>query len=278
MQRLITFGDSFAQYAWPMWPEIMAQAFDETENYGRPGCGNFYIFNSGLTHSLGRAFGHTDTVIVQWTEPKRHDYINYEWVCEGIRSAELITEHGIPEIISDEIVSLRQLSYMVTVAHSLLSTGCKWSFMFLNEHAMVHKKSHYDKLNLIPPLQDRYKAMMAFLEEYKDHFVDEIGMDEYFVKTEMPILECSTTINGKAVKFYDNHPTPRYTVDYLEKYLFPNLGIEEEDAGLIKGFASHAASKMDVLCPNETYNQTRVGTYFERFSELNNYKPIRSIV
>lgn len=272
MKNLITFGDSFAKYAWPMWPELLSQAYDRTLNYGRAGCGNFYIFNSFMQHYIKHGFGHTDTVIIQWTEPKRHDYITHEWVCEGIRSAELIYEHDLPDIISDETVKLKQLTYMTTVASLLAPTGCKWIFLFLNEQSIVHNDA--TNFNLLPPIRDRYTTLTSFLNEFKDNIVDSESMDDYFVKIKSPIMECSTVIDGKSVTFMDSHPTPRYTFEYLENFVIPKLDLVDTELSQLSKFAIHVATDLDSLAPNHKYNQTKVGTYFEKFIELNNYKPV----
>ena len=44
MKRLFALGCSFTHYCWPMWPELLAQEYDETYNLGMPGGGNQIIF------------------------------------------------------------------------------------------------------------------------------------------------------------------------------------------------------------------------------------------
>jgi hypothetical protein len=275
MKRLITFGDSFGQYAWPMWPEILAQGFDETINYSRPGCGNFYIFNSFIDYTHNTTISHEDTVIVQWTESLRHDYINFDWVCDGIGSAEKIYQHGLSEMISDVTVNLKTLTYMSVIANMLLHTGCKWKFLFLSDDGFLYKNTKIDAMRNI---RERYERLSNFIKASKDHLIDDISMSRNFGEINMPMLECSTIDNGNPVTFLDSHPTPDYTYDYLNRYLIPGLNFSQDEKDNMKNFTAAASESLKKLAPNGKYSSVEVGKFFANFAVKNNFKSTKHLI
>lgn len=269
MRKLITFGDSFANYAWPMWPDLLAQDFDTTENYGRSGCGNSYIFNSFVTHLLRKGFDQNDTVIIQWTEPTRLDYIKEgDWVTEGSRSAEIMVENELGHYISDETVVLQQLSMMATLTQFLASSGCNWYFLFLNSPSIPFGACADFRLS--QSLIKRYDTALGFLHEFKDRMITDISMSEYFDQIGMPILDCTAYLDDKLVSFKDSHPTPAYTLKFLEEVLFKKLKINNVDA--VRKFA--LAAEQEIISQKEKnyINQNKISKFFDTYIESNNYK------
>jgi len=124
-KRLLAFGDSFCKYAWPMWPEILGQNFEEFVNLGAPGCGNFYIYKQFLLAYVGNNIQKTDTVIIQWSEPSRHDYIrDGVWIFNGSESAELFLKSNIADMNNDETAIYKTVIYMIAVVQILETIGC----------------------------------------------------------------------------------------------------------------------------------------------------------
>jgi len=84
MNRLFTFGCSFTSYNWPTWADILAQEYDQYQNWGRPGAGNHFIFYS-LVEAIKRyRITHNDTVMIMWTSVGREDrYIKGKWATPG---------------------------------------------------------------------------------------------------------------------------------------------------------------------------------------------------
>lgn len=273
---MLTFGDSYASYCWPMWPDLLAQEFDSTENYARPGCGNFYIFNSLSHYMVEHGISHEDTVIVQWTEPVRIDYIHpFDWADMGIYSAERLIEADLPEVVSDIIMCLRQLTYMTMAAHILSVAKCNWYFTFLNNDAMVHK-NNVDQLQCTPGIIRRYKKMIEFLSTTKDRIIDETSMTGYFSTTDMPLIACSSHINGKHIEFNDSHPTPKYTMLFIKDFLAERLNIQSLEK--MNGMADHSESVIrEQVKTNKSYNQNKTSKYFESMYAIHGYKkPIKN--
>lgn len=271
MKKLLTFGDSYASYCWPMWPDLLAQEFDFTENYARPGCGNFYIFNSFSHHMVEHGISHEDTVIIQWTEPVRIDYIHpFDWADMGICSAEKLIKAGLPEVVSDDIMCLRQLTYMTMAAHILSVAKCNWYFTFLNNDAMVHK-NNVDQLQCTSSIRRRYKNMIEFLSTIEDRIIDETSMTEYFSTTGMPLIACSSYINGKHIEFKDSHPTPKYTMSFIKDLLAQRLNIQSLEK--MNSMADHSESVIrKQIATNKTYNQYTTSKYFEAMYAIHGYK------
>ena len=84
MKRLITFGCSFTDYAWPTWSDIIALDQDcEYENWAIGGGGNQQIARRAL-YRHSRGIDYTDTVMIQWTSITREDrWLNNRWIAEG---------------------------------------------------------------------------------------------------------------------------------------------------------------------------------------------------
>lgn len=72
--RLFTFGCSYTKYYYPTWADILGQQWEYYENWGKPGAGNHYIFNSIIECLNRNEFTENDTIMVLWTGISRTDY------------------------------------------------------------------------------------------------------------------------------------------------------------------------------------------------------------
>jgi hypothetical protein len=270
MKRLITFGDSFANYAWPMWPQLLAQDYDTTINYGRSGCGNSYIFNSFMTHYLTMGLEHDDTVIIEWSEPTRIDFVKEtDWVTEGGKTIQVLAEQGLDYFLSDETVVLHQLTMMTAVIQFLSASGCNWHFMFLNDASMPSRACADFVLGR--DLLTRYDAALKFLHEFKDHMIDDVSMISYFESINMPIEDCCAYFdNGNMLEFKDSHPTPLYTLRFLEEVLGKKLKIENINA--VRNFATEIQNVIESRKEKGVINQSTIGLAISKCQTLNNYK------
>jgi hypothetical protein len=75
--RLYTFGCSMTQYRWPTWADIVGTCWNKFENWGRPGAGNQYIFNSVIECDARNNFNSDDTVLIMWSGISRIDYYQF---------------------------------------------------------------------------------------------------------------------------------------------------------------------------------------------------------
>jgi hypothetical protein len=202
-----------------MWPDIVAQSYNVTKNYGNPGCGNFYIFHKATNVLLSNKVKNTDTVIIQWTEPNRTDYINEngDWVCLGSLTSEQLTKAKLDFLISDKTSIIKTLTYMVNLINLLENTGCKWYFMFMSPDSMVYS-NEISKLFIDTTLSYFYNSLIKKLSLYKNHFIDSKTMTDFFRSKKMPIKNCYYVDNDKKMQHYhDDHPLTNYTLMYIKE-------------------------------------------------------------
>lgn len=216
MRRLFTFGDSFSKYAWPMWPDILAQSFDYTENYGRPGCDNFFIYYNALSFLLKNELTSNDTVVIQWTEPSRLDYITKgEWRGFGSGSAELLIKNKLGCFVSDDTIHFKSLFYIYSIVELLKKSSCKWLFLFLNGDCL----SFNEKLNLenqyTMNLSNFYKNEIA---KFENNLISNVTFSEFTDPITVPI-----NIKYGNSSYLDGHPSPAITFAYLRAHVFDKL-------------------------------------------------------
>jgi hypothetical protein len=219
-----------------MWPEIMAQGYDETINYGLSGVGNFFIFSKFIYLYNTKNLGPNDTVIIQWTEPARFDYINpneKEWAREGSASAEKFIRPEIEQLNSDPTTYYKTLTYMQTIINMLKSKGCKWYFFFISWESMVPKIGVEESFRgaYQNSTQVNYDTMLDIVNTHTDkHFVDEVSMVEYI----NPMFDgnnliCqSVDVDGSLVEFVDGHPTPVYFYQYIRDVITYQIDCNED--------------------------------------------------
>jgi len=78
--RLYTFGCSMTSYFYPTWADILGQEFSYYENWGEPGAGNTFIFNSVVECLARNNITNNDTIIVMWSGISRIDYYKHRWI------------------------------------------------------------------------------------------------------------------------------------------------------------------------------------------------------
>lgn len=228
--NLYTFGCSFAQYSWPMWPDIISQNYNITKNYGQPGGGNFYIFHNATILLLSGKVKNTDTVIIQWTEPARTDYadINDNWVGAGSMNAELLIKAKLDFLISDKTSIMKTLTYMVNIISLLENIGCNWYFMYMTPESIVHSLK-ISELFLNSNLFYTYNALIKKILPYKHRCVDSISMSEFYHDKNIPVKTCyHYTEKHKMQSYRDDHPIPIHTLAYIKEVVsltIPTLNI-----------------------------------------------------
>jgi len=135
MNRLFAFGCSFTSWRWPTWADILGQEFDYYENWGKPGAGNHYIFNSLNECITNNTLGPGDTVVIMWTNIMREDrYVNNAWLVSGnmITNAfgiDLYTESYIKNYMDERGALIRDLAYINAAKHILENLGVNYIFL-----------------------------------------------------------------------------------------------------------------------------------------------------
>ena len=78
-RRLFTFGCSFTNYKWQTWADIIGTQFEEFQNWGNSGAGNFFISSSLYEcHSINK-ITKDDVVLIMFSSIDRFDYINQNY-------------------------------------------------------------------------------------------------------------------------------------------------------------------------------------------------------
>lgn len=273
-KRLFTFGDSFCKYVWPMWPEVMAQSYDETTNYGLSGVGNFFIFSKFVYLNNTEKLGPDDTVIIQWTEPARFDYIGPDkvWMREGSISAERFFKPGMEQLNADATSYYKTLIYMQSVINMLEATGCKWYFMFISWESMVHKVSLEQKFKdyYQSYAQNNYDTLLDNVNKYVGkHFIDQESMLESINPTfDGNYLICKVVeTDGSPVEFVDGHPTTIYFYQYIRDIVSKKIsGLNLE---LMEKFSIQAEQLLRSVCPDKKYNPYVVDQAMHDFYQEN---------
>lgn len=261
-KRLFAFGDSFTKYSWPMWPDILAQNFEEAYNYGNPGTGNTCIF-SYLTFILDyEKISKDDTVIVQWSEPMRVDCITDnagDWVNAGSESTEEFVRKGLKKYIDDDFVHFMHLTQMSAAIDLLEKTGCEWYFIFLNKHAISHKK--FKKFKFDNHLNKQVYFLLEKISRHVDKIID-ISIVDFVKQNKLrQFTECWITNGKKQTKntFVDEHPLPQVTYQFIKNVLSQNM--KNLELNKMKNYVDEIEKIMQPMGP--PYNQDQV--FYEIF-------------
>lgn len=85
MKRLISFGCSFTNYAWPTVADLAGASFDEHYNFGAGGACNTFIMNQLIEQLDNSCNTETDFVLIGTTGIMRHSFLkdNDSWTTTG---------------------------------------------------------------------------------------------------------------------------------------------------------------------------------------------------
>lgn len=160
--RLITSGCSFTSFRYPTWPWFLADAYDETYNYGQSGAGNEYIFNSIVAADSDLHFREDDIVIVAWSGFYRYDTFREPWANRRIvwvTDGEWSWNPKFRELepwVSEVGWEHKSLNYMLATARYLKARNIKYLFtslfdLRLASHLHQHTVSELHSQNFIFP-------------------------------------------------------------------------------------------------------------------------------
>lgn len=264
--RLFAFGDSFCNYVWPMWPELIGQCYKKVYNHGLSGCGNFYIFHKSLIELSLVDLDENDTVIIQWSEPLRYDYVEHSnhwsdvtdnyWNGLGIGSAEEFIKNRVAYLNNDTTATLKHLTYMLAMAQLLDSKKCKWFFIFLSPESM----SHNVRLTASANLLREHKDLLRELLKYKDKIIDESSISEMTAGIP-PGYSMYDSLH-----FEDDHPTPRSSYSFIHSYMSSRLPLKLDK---IKKYSEHCE---DIINKNKIQLGDKLVNNFDILNKVfNNY-------
>ena len=158
MNRLYTFGCSFTSWRWPTWADILGQEFDYYENWGKPGAGNHYIFNSLNECITNNTLGPGDTVVIMWTNVMREDrYVKNNWlVSAGSLNS---SSHGpydesfVRNYVDERGFIIRDLAYINAAKHILENLGVNYIFLsmvplIMSDMFIIRKNNSFNDVTL----------------------------------------------------------------------------------------------------------------------------------
>ena len=160
-KRLFAFGCSFTNYHWPTWADIVAKEHNYFENWGQPGCGNHFIFNSLLECNQRNKFTKDDTVMICWSNVTREDrYLTNSWLSAGnIFTTSVYPKTWVNEFVTERGCLIRDLAFIKAINLLLKNIGCNYKFFSIVpiEYNMVDKNQseHPDVIELYSDVIDK---------------------------------------------------------------------------------------------------------------------------
>jgi hypothetical protein len=133
MKRLYTFGCSYTKFQWPTWADFVGSSFEQYENWGKPGSGNYIIASKLYECHYVNNITKDDTVLIMLSSCDRFDYIDNQsnWSTGGNIYGKNHTLSGyFTEIAWNQENALYNTWYNVKTIITLLNTiGCKYKIM-----------------------------------------------------------------------------------------------------------------------------------------------------
>ena len=209
-RRIFTFGCSFTEYRWPMWPQMIALDLGiPLWNYGRAGSGNQRIFNSLMQADCLYKFNADDLVMICWTNVCREDrFRNRMWVSPGnIFTQEVYDEKYIENWAHPTWYMLRDYATIKATAEWLESKPCQHHMM-----SMCDVFNRLEQYNDIGESEDKSKIY----DMYKPT-IDKILPSFYDVLWNNDLGQSITERRKIHHLLNDFHPLPTETQSYLEK-------------------------------------------------------------
>lgn len=208
LKRLFTFGCSFTSYKWPTWADFIGSNYDEYQNWGASGAGNYYIasrvFECHQLHQITK----NDTVLVMLSSFTRFDYVapNSELIISGnVYSQQNINKEFLSTYWSEEYGFHITWFCLNSLINFLDRIGCKYKIM--NAFDLSKKELDYhifDGFN---------KPLMKYANEYVMMNTAENNLKSY---AELKNSE-------EHIQYYnfdewgvDNHPTIKMHHDWVK--------------------------------------------------------------
>ena len=193
--RLLTFGCSFTDYAWPTWADIMAADLGcDYENWAIGGGGNQQIARRLMYRLAEQSLQPDDWIMVQWTSLSREDRYIGSWRAQG------------------------------SVAHSAYY-GSKW----LRDHwswnnDVINTAQAQSHVRLLAGKNLQYEMTMPWGDSLVDQ--TETPLDWFWRSRTAQGLD-ELPINSEPLQgmIPDAHPDPEFWLMWVEHRIYPKLGL-----------------------------------------------------
>jgi hypothetical protein len=220
-KRLFAFGCSFTRMHWPTWAEIVAYDLKlEFYNYGNPGAGYQYIFNTIMQADNHYNFTRDDLIMICWSHPLREDIYKGEFEIPWLHLGSVYHYTDIGDTVkyfTDYTgATLRSLAIVKSTVEFLNQRGCQFHMIAMTnidvdiDHTM-NKKTASD---LLIANIDVYRQILKSYQPY----LDQISASYLQVLYDNNIkIKYSTDMQLINKKYKEGHPFPKEHLDYLQR-------------------------------------------------------------
>jgi hypothetical protein len=265
MRRLFTFGCSLTQFFYPTWADLLiwqlGESTDISENWGKSGAGNQFIFTRLMEADSIYNFTKDDLIVIQWTSMYRDDrwiegtgWHNAGNLYHGQLKHEPMTLNNFDYTDqyqwADQVhCVMRDCAIIKATETFLKNKGCTYlKFQFADYYNdLSDKDSKLDYTKALTP-----NSINGILNEYKE-----------YLQTDIPAIMDWNGYDPKNPKKYVNgrpmclanmgdrldearaemHPLPFEYADYVEKFILPKIGMEKLNPKAIE-LAEHYQTKL----------------------------------
>lgn len=258
VKRLFTFGCSLTRYHYPTWADILGKTWEYHENWGEPGAGNTFIFNSIIECDVRNDLGPDDTVLILWSAHGRHDYYQFDrWLhCDnawsdsrghntfncpaGYEINSYALMHAAHQYLSGKNISYRSLRWQ------LWDIDTEVAEIYKNVLSRVEYFRFSENDKLYDPWEDGDSILRSEIERLYQRLAgpDWPSLESILDKTAVPknedlqreiddfhdYLEIERRVHRdrlKKMKKLDRHPLPTQYLDAVKK-LFPQIDISAD--------------------------------------------------
>ena len=265
MARLFTFGCSLTQFFYPTWADLLIWHFgdklEKSENWGKSGAGNQYIFTRIFEADSIYNFTKDDIIIVQWTSMLRDDrwiegtgWHNAGNLYHGQLKHEPMTlnnfDYRDQYQWADQVhCVMRDCAMIASIEIFLKQKGCKYiKFAYADHYNNLTDKN--SKLDYTEPLTP--SSVNGVLNQYKNYLTSDAPAimdwngynpkdpEKYVDSRPMTLANMEDTLEEARAEM---HPLPFEYLKYLEEYILPLLGETELNEKAIK-LAEHYQTKI----------------------------------
>ena len=226
-KRIFCFGCSFT-YGYGTWADILKRHFGDypkedfyipkdqpqmVYNFGKPGAGNYYIFNKIVETSLEYNFTKDDLILIEWSGVLREDrFKDGKWYCKGnVTNNPQYSKAVIRDWFLDiEGMIKRDYSYIHAIQKMLKADNIDYEMFSMNG------VSRYDPAHKMMYVDGREsEAIDSLIELYKDT-LDELHPSMFkIIWGDETAYPHHRLVLGQ--KHTNPHPVSIEHLDYLKK-------------------------------------------------------------
>jgi hypothetical protein len=255
-KRFFAFGCSFTSYNWPTWADIISKEFDQSYNYGRPGAGNFFIYQSLIEAILKHKINKDDLVMIMFSNVTREDrFVKKDgWITPGnLYFQKEYDEKFLKKYLCDHGYLMRDLNLVSGCKFSLDSIGCDYKLM-----SMVpfdSKQSDGSKMSNINYLLKFYNDILTTFEP---NVLDTVFDGDWNTRSPRPAYH----VHWQKEIYFDNHPTPNEHLEYLQK-IIPNIEFSKNTLEFVAESNQQVLSKDFSMTTFKQRDEKRLGIDYE---------------